>query len=173
VNWEAIGAVGEVGGAIGVIATLGYLAAQIRQNTHNIQHNSEAVRAATELENARFAAEWNSEVARDPDLAELWIVAMNNPGDMTPAQRVRFGFLMASLFYRFEGLYRQYERGLLTEESWRAWEEVILFTLDIGENRNWWGGKTHPVSASFRAHVDRLLAARQGTAQGGADPTGP
>ena len=34
-NWEAIGAVGEILGAIGVIATLGYLAAQIRQNTRS------------------------------------------------------------------------------------------------------------------------------------------
>ena len=32
-NWEAIGAVGEILGAIGVIVTLGYLAVQIRQNT--------------------------------------------------------------------------------------------------------------------------------------------
>ena len=32
-NWEAIGAVGEVAGAAGVIATLGYLALQIRANT--------------------------------------------------------------------------------------------------------------------------------------------
>ncbi len=32
-NWDAIGAVGEVVGAVGVILTLGYLAVQIRQNT--------------------------------------------------------------------------------------------------------------------------------------------
>ena len=31
-NWEALGAIGELLGAIGVIATLGYLAFQIRQN---------------------------------------------------------------------------------------------------------------------------------------------
>ncbi len=33
-NWDAIGAVGEVVGAAGVIATLGYLALQIRANTN-------------------------------------------------------------------------------------------------------------------------------------------
>ena len=32
-NWESIGAIGEVLGAIGVIATLLYLSVQIRQNT--------------------------------------------------------------------------------------------------------------------------------------------
>ncbi len=38
-NWEAIGAVGEILGALGVIATLIYLALQIRQNTRSIQAN--------------------------------------------------------------------------------------------------------------------------------------
>jgi len=32
-NWEAVGAVGEILGAIAVLITLGYLAVQIRQNT--------------------------------------------------------------------------------------------------------------------------------------------
>ena len=32
-NWEAISAIGEILGAAGVIITLAYLAAQIRQNT--------------------------------------------------------------------------------------------------------------------------------------------
>ena len=32
-NWDAIGAVGEVGGAIGVIITLVYLAGQLRRAT--------------------------------------------------------------------------------------------------------------------------------------------
>jgi len=31
-NWEAVAAIGEVVGALGVIASLGYLAVQIRQN---------------------------------------------------------------------------------------------------------------------------------------------
>ena len=32
-NWDAIGAIGEIIGAIAVVATLGYLAVQIRQNS--------------------------------------------------------------------------------------------------------------------------------------------
>ena len=36
-NWEAVGAVGEIGGAIGVIATLVYLSIQLRQNTRALQ----------------------------------------------------------------------------------------------------------------------------------------
>ena len=32
-NWEALGAIGEIVGAIAVVLTLGYLAVQMRQNT--------------------------------------------------------------------------------------------------------------------------------------------
>ena len=35
-NWDAIGAIGEVLGAVGVIVTLIYLARQIRQNSRQL-----------------------------------------------------------------------------------------------------------------------------------------
>ena len=38
-NWDAIGAVGEILGALGVIVTLVYLSAQIRQSTRSSQAN--------------------------------------------------------------------------------------------------------------------------------------
>jgi hypothetical protein len=34
INWEAVGAIGEIVGAVAVVLTLGYLAVQIRQNTN-------------------------------------------------------------------------------------------------------------------------------------------
>ena len=33
INWDAVGAVAELAGAMAVVATLGYLALQIRQNS--------------------------------------------------------------------------------------------------------------------------------------------
>ena len=36
-NWEAVGAIGEVVGAMGIIVTLAYLAYQIRQNTQGMR----------------------------------------------------------------------------------------------------------------------------------------
>jgi hypothetical protein len=38
-NWEAIGAVGELLGAAGVIITLTYLAIQIRLNSHQLERS--------------------------------------------------------------------------------------------------------------------------------------
>ncbi len=36
-NWDAIGAIGEILGALGVLVTLVYLATQIRENTRSLQ----------------------------------------------------------------------------------------------------------------------------------------
>ncbi len=42
-NWAAIG---EIAGAVGVIATLGYLAFQVRQNTRQLTQNELSARAS-------------------------------------------------------------------------------------------------------------------------------
>ena len=39
-NWEAIAAIGEIAGALGVIATLAYLSIQLRQNTKALHASS-------------------------------------------------------------------------------------------------------------------------------------
>ena len=61
-NWEALGAIGEIAGAIGVIATLVYLATQIRQNTA-------AMRGATHQTQVDSQAGVNQSVATNEKLA--------------------------------------------------------------------------------------------------------
>jgi hypothetical protein len=39
-DWNAVGAIGEVGGAVGVIVTLVYLAGQLKQNTNALKSAS-------------------------------------------------------------------------------------------------------------------------------------
>ena len=61
-NWEAIGAIGEIVGAVAVVLTVGYLAVQIRQNTRS-------VRAATHHSSMRGASEIQNMFAQSEDLA--------------------------------------------------------------------------------------------------------
>jgi hypothetical protein len=73
-NWEAIGAIGEMGGAIGVIVTLIYLAGQLRQNTKALksasyEHWNEISSFFTDFY-ARYAAEL-SEIEACAGLADL------------------------------------------------------------------------------------------------------
>ncbi len=65
-NWEALGAIGETVGAIGVVATLLYLAVQIRQNNRKL---GESTSAALN----QFFANINSRISSDEQFAELFI----------------------------------------------------------------------------------------------------
>ena len=46
-NWEAIGAISQMIGALAVVVSLVYLALQIRQNTKQLEQNERVSRAAS------------------------------------------------------------------------------------------------------------------------------
>jgi len=57
-NWEAIGAIGEVAGAMVVVATLIYLSVQLRHNARSIpSNNSNNVMQGFNLINTTFFAD--------------------------------------------------------------------------------------------------------------------
>ena len=86
-NWDAIGATGEIGGAVAVVATLFYLAVQIRQN--GLQQRSENLRALTDESNriisvmydlevagalVRSFADWETASAQDKNIASVFLL---------------------------------------------------------------------------------------------------
>jgi hypothetical protein len=80
VNWEAIGAIAELVGAGGVITTLVYLAAQIRQNT--ISTRTQSYQAVVEA-----LSHWSRSVGLDPSVATLLVQGNRDLGALPPAQR--------------------------------------------------------------------------------------
>ena len=60
-NWEAMGAIGEVVGAAGVIITVIYLALQVRQNSDLIRNNSKQLEQSYELAQAQAIKQSNSQ----------------------------------------------------------------------------------------------------------------
>ena len=71
-NWEAIGAIGEVFGGVAVLATLIYLAVQVRQAKRQLKLNSVQIRAG-------HARDLMMPIAIDPSLASIMIKAGHPP----------------------------------------------------------------------------------------------
>ena len=70
-DWDALGALAELAGALAVFLTLVYLALQIRQNTHATRSSSH--HAVTDALN-----HLNLTLAQDEKVANIWITGMNN-----------------------------------------------------------------------------------------------
>jgi hypothetical protein len=89
-NWEAIGAISEGLGAIGVLVTLGYVAMQIRQNTR-------AVEANTYHTAATAAAGFSSLIATSPELAEFYHKGVIGEAKLEGGSLERFDSLLDCL----------------------------------------------------------------------------
>jgi len=127
-NWEAIGAIGETLGAIGVIVTLVYLAAQLRQNTKALRSNSwQAIQEAEQRFDDLFS--------KDPALCELWVRASEVGLECldSDAERFQFTSLAKQLIDQFQTHHYQYERGLIETEMWQTW--VTQFQDDVASHK--------------------------------------
>lgn len=91
-NWEAIGAVGEVVGAIGVVVTLFLLLVQLRRNTKAVQEANVLDRAQALDRHTESVSKWRSMLAENEDLAKLWLKALTDQ-EVNDVERIRLNNL--------------------------------------------------------------------------------
>jgi hypothetical protein len=158
-NWEAIGAIGEILGAVGVIATLAYLAVQIRQNT-------KMARAATRQELAGQMQTLASDLVTVEGIASI----LQDHFDGKELKSSDYLRLLARAFrdFRFwDNAYFQYSEGLLTDDEWRGLRENLKAILQIEAYRDYWSREHSLYSTAFQEQValalDEPLDAPAGT----------
>jgi hypothetical protein len=149
-NWEALGAIGEIVGAIAVVVTLGYLAVQIRQNTRS-------VRASTYQSITSFIGEMNRVIEENPDLAQIMRAGVLDLSQLSLDERIRFNANMMTRFRHHENLYYQYRTGMLDEREFEGFRRLFSWHLSFAGTAAWWTGARGYYSHDFAAYVGSLL----------------
>ncbi len=110
-EWQAIGAIGEILGAIAVLATLIYLAAQIKQNTASVV-------TATYESMMSGITDINLVVAGNPEVASIMVRGAFDPDSLDLEERFRYSQVMRC--YANQGLkqLRLHEGGALGTRDW-------------------------------------------------------
>jgi hypothetical protein len=146
-NWTAIGALGEILGAVGVIITLIYLARQIRQNTL-------ATRLSASRSVATAAREWNAPLLQDADLAWTFQVGTEDPTQLDEKERARFTELCFSLLRMFEDIHYQYHNGALDPETWHGYEELYGAYAKAPGFKQYWEERRDTFRPEFQRFID-------------------
>ena len=159
-NWEAIGAGGQLIAALGVILSLVYLAVQIRQNTRS-------VRMAAHHGISNEFNQTNLAMVQDPQLLDLVSRGADDPQSLSDAGRARFFGCMLALFRTYEELFVLSENGLVGPELWHARKRSMKAWLARPGVQSWW--RTGAFGSeifidSFRVAVDAELERLDSTA---------
>ena len=110
-NWQAIGAIGEIVGALAVVATLIYLAKQIRiQNRANEAASFDGLMDGFN--------QLNSMLATDKGLYRIFMTGLNRPETLDDDEAGQFTALLRMYMNGNQKLVEAYKRGAVPEQIW-------------------------------------------------------
>ncbi len=149
-NWEAIGAVGEIAGAAAVFASLVYLSLQIRQNTR-------AIRGSAERETVSLQQSALQPVAASLELADVHGRALIQLHEMSPAEQIQFHRTMTALFQSFESAFYQHRASLIGGEIYSRIVKNIKGWFRFPGVNDWWNTFAREYSDEFKVFIDNEI----------------
>jgi hypothetical protein len=160
VSWEAIAAVGELVGAIAVLITLVYLAAQIRQSSQEIAANTRVARLAARHASQEALSRFRNLIS-NRELAELYLEGCADYEGLAPADRLRFASVLQELLLAYDLIYQQFNEGAYESDMWDRLMPVMLATLRQPGVLVWSGRNKSLFRPAFVAAVEQGMSARQ------------
>ena len=148
-DWQAIGAIGEITGAFAVVLTLLYLAVQLKQNTGALRSTSwQAVQDAEQ----RF----DSLLVNDPKLIALFLKGNTDGMDsLDTSERFQYFLIAKQLVDQFQTHHYQYELGMIEEAWWQTWISQYEEEIESSQGFRDMVKERYPhLRPSFREFVD-------------------
>lgn len=149
-DWEAVGAVSELIGAVAVVVSLIYLAGEVKHNTRAIRGSTlDAITA-----HQQFELRWSAE------LAGAFRKCLEAPDSLTFEESWKLSEWMTAAFAARQNEYHQYRQGLLDKAVWQSAENIIRLILGSEWALGWWRdyGRAY-LSPEFVAMAEGLLSA--------------
>lgn len=145
-NWEAIGALGEVLGAAAVVLTLAYLAIQMRQN-------SLGLKVAAKQEMTRQYADFANTMLIHPELADIHRRGAASE-ELSDEETYIFGALMNKATWYMASMHYQYNVHNMSEDDWRQSKHLIARYCDMPGFRTYWQDAKDSYSSAFAQYIE-------------------
>jgi hypothetical protein len=149
-NWDAIGAIGEIIGAFAVVVSLLYLAKQIRsQNSQAklsaLHEMSKELREAT----AMFGT---------ANISDIFVRANQDYDSLSEAESVQLIVTVTNLLRAWENAYLENRDGYLDENVWEALSREYIQPMGAASFRHVWSIRKQNYDPSFQKYVDGVEA---------------
>jgi len=150
-NWDAVGAVGEILGALAVFISLLYLALQVRQNSAQVE--LQALMDAIARHVSKYA-----EATETDEKAENFRNGLSEFLAMPINERAKFHSTMVGLTAGFLQVWRLYNSGSLTSDDYKAMEGSFVGLFRCPGTQQWFASMKQYFPADLVAFVDKAVA---------------
>ena len=147
---EALGSVGELIAAVATVATLFYLATQIR-------HGTEATRATSQqaLLDTFFDSGW--ELAQDMELARVVGAGLVSFESLDDREKTAFSLILLRYIGNLEKGLRLREAGLIDEATLDSVGRNLVASIKAPGGAQWWKLRVKAVSPMVIEYIERGL----------------
>lgn len=146
-NWEAAGAIGEIVGALAVVASLVFVGFQLL-------HNTRALRLQATNEILTQFEEQLVQLADNEELARLLFEGVPQPESLEGMDRYRFTLLCQRVFFYLAKAHYQFRSGTLETEMWEAIHSQLANFMNAPGMAQYWRNHGGNFPAAFRRYVD-------------------
>ena len=156
-NWEALGAIAELLGALAVFLTLAYLTIQVRQNSKALDLQNQFSAAQIMQSRTDTVMSFTSSIISSNENLEALALATITPDEldpdsMSPLERRRYMSILNMSRSLYENVHEQYRQGFLTEDFYQGLEQNIsIYTTS-------WLKFNIAMSSAFKKEVLRIDA---------------
>jgi hypothetical protein len=149
-SWDAISALAEVAGAVATVASLVFLAVQIRANTA-------AVRASVFNQKTDSWADAMRPLL-DAGQTDLFLRGLRSYKALGAPDKVRFGVLVGAMLDQLAGLIEHAQRGLVAESALAPYDAYFAELFKWEGAREFWEVQRPMYSTVVCARIERSLA---------------
>ena len=158
VNWEAFGAIAEMLGAIGVLATLAYLGMQVRQSKRATEANTRQMRGQAFVALSQAVRDQVTWLRDNPD-GFVTVVKAQDDWDSLNEEEQRFAMVWNLDEFNYHELaYVLWQEGAIDEESYLERERYALSLLLQKGRRTWWDNYVYLLDQRFIDRINSQLA---------------
>ena len=158
-----LGAIGELVGGVAVVATLIYLALQVRQNSHALNRANDHAQASSVQNSNSLYVQVFSQLVADAEMASIYRRGIGGES-LDEVESTRFAAFVNSWFAYAEALYHQHQvaLGFSSEfgetELLEIWEPYSRKLLKAEAGKSWWATEAPQLfSPRFLAAVNQAL----------------
>ncbi len=148
---QDLGNIGEFVAALATLATLGYLALQIRANTRESQ-------AASRHSVSQSFIDLITHLSLDAETSKIARRGFFDPQSLDHDDTFRFDLIINALLTNFEDAFAQRRRNILTDEDWEKWTVLIKQYLAQPGVQAAWSRSAEIFNPEFRRYVEGLDA---------------